>query len=207
MDSAEMERRLQALEDTQAVDRLQKIFGYYLDNGQNQKVVDLFSDNAESVEIADRGVCKGKEGIRKFFLEFLGEGRYGDMKEVPEGRMLFHMQLQSVVDVAPDGKTAKGRWYMLMIQAWPIHPGEPNKSVLGHGVYENEFVKEDGVWKFSKVFMSLNFRSPIPEGWVTLPVVSSGKFPKSDLPPTAYHPYPNLQIVPFHWKHPVTGEP
>ncbi len=207
MDSMETERRLQALEDTQAVDRLQKIFGYYLDNGQNQKVVDLFSDNAESIEIADRGVCKGKEGIRKFFLDFLGEGRHGDMKEVPTGRMLFHMQLQGVVDVAPDGKTARGRWYMLMIQAWPINPGEPNKSVIGHGVYENEFIKEDGIWKFSKVFMSLHFRSPIPEGWVTLPVVSSGKFSMSDLPPTAYHPYPNLQIVPFHWKHPVTGEP
>jgi len=206
MDLKEMETRLQAMEDTLAIDRLQKIFGYYLDNGQNQKVVDLFSDNAESIEIADRGVCLGKDGIRRFFLGYLGEGRHGDMQKTPPGRMLFHMQLQGVVDVAQDGLTARGRWYVLMIQAWPLNPSEGQQSVLGHGVYENEFVKEDGVWKFKKVFMSLHFRSPIPEGWAALPVISGGRFSGSDLPPTAYHPFPDIQIVPFHWKHPVTGK-
>lgn len=206
MNLKEMEKRLQVVEDIQQIDKLEKIYGYYLDNGQNQKCVDLFSDNAESIEISDRGVFKGKEGIRRFFFRYLGQGEKGDLPEITPGRMLFHMQHQGVIDVAPDGKTAKGRWYLLMIQAWPEVPGGPDRSVIGHGIYENEFVKEDGVWKFQKMFMSLNFRSPIPEGWVTTPVVGAGRASHSDAPPTAYHPYPNLKIVPFHWKHPVTGD-
>jgi hypothetical protein len=206
MNSKELGKRLQVVEDIQQIDKLEKIYGYYLDNGQNQKIVDLFSDNAESIEISDRGVFKGKEGIRGFFFRYLGQGQKGDLREIAPGRMLFHMQHQGVIDVQADGKTAKGRWYLLMIQAWPAEPGGPDRSVIGHGVYENEFVKEDGVWKFKKMFMSLHFRSPIPEGWVTTPVVGAGRASQSDAPPTAYHPYPNLKIVPFHWENPVTGE-
>ena len=209
MDSKELEKRLQVVEDTIQIDRLQKIYGYYIDNGQQQKALDLFSDNAESIEIADRGVFKGKEGVHRFFFEYLGGGRRkeGDAEELPSsGIMLFHQMHQGVITVAPDGKTAEGRWYLVMIQAWPVNPGESPRSVLGHGVYENEFVKEDGVWRFQKMFMSLDFRSPIEGGWVEIPVVSGGRAPQSDEPPTAYHPYPDRRIVPFHWKHPVTGK-
>lgn len=205
MNLEEMGKRLQVVEDTQQIDKLEKIYGYYLDNGQNGKIVDLFSDNAESVEISDRGVFKGKEGVRKFFLGYISHGqKQGDLKEIPHGRLVIHMQHQGVIDVAPDGGTAKGRWYLLMIQAWPVEGRE--RSVIGHGVYENEFVKEDGIWKFQKMFMSLNFRSPIGEGWVDIPVVSAGRSPISDAPPTAYSPYPDLKMVPFHWEDPVNGE-
>lgn len=198
MSSKDMEKRLQVIEDTLQIDRLEKIYGYYLDNGQNQKIVDMFSDNEASVEITDRGVFKGKEGIRRFFFGYLGQGLEGDLKDIPHGRLLIHMQHQGVIDIAPDGKTAKGRWYMLMIQAWPVEGQE--RSVIGHGVYENEFVKENGEWKFTKVFMSLNFRSPIGEGWAKIPVIGGGQAPHYDAPPTAYHPYPDLKIVPFHWE-------
>ena len=34
MDSKEFEQRLQFVEDTLQIDRLEKIYGYYLDNGQ-----------------------------------------------------------------------------------------------------------------------------------------------------------------------------
>jgi hypothetical protein len=199
MNLEEMAKRLQVVEDIQQIDKLEKVYGYYLDNGQNKKILDLFSDNAESIEISDRGVFKEKKGIRDFFLRYIKAGDDGDLKEIPPGRMLIHMQHQGVIDVAPDGRTAKGRWYLLMIQAWPVEGRE--RSVLGHGVYENEFVKEDGVWKFQKMFMSLNFRSPIGEGWVDIPVVSPGRSALSDAPPTAYYPYPDIKLVPFHWEH------
>jgi hypothetical protein len=199
MNLEEMEKRLQVVEDILEIDKLEHIYGYYLDNGQNQKIVDMFSDNAESIEISDRGVFKGKEGIRKFFLGYIShDQKSGDLQELPHGRLVIHQQHQSVIDIAPDGRTAKGRWYLLMIQAWPVD-GE-RRSVLGHGVYENEFIKENGKWKFTKMFMSLNFRSPIGEGWTKTPVVSPGRSPLSDAPPTAYHPYPDMKLVPFHWE-------
>jgi hypothetical protein len=193
---------LQMVVDTLQIDKLEKIYGYYLDNGMFQEVIDLFSDNTESVEIGDRGVFKGKDGARRFFLDYLG--RKGKPRE--PGDMAFHMQHQGVIDVDPDGKTAKGRWYCTMIQARPTEKGGPIRSVLGHGVYENEFIKEDGKWKFKKIFYSLHYRSPIAEGWAVTPMIASGIAPASDAPPTAYHPYPNMESVPFHWKHPITGK-
>ena len=74
MSSQDLEKRIQAIEDWIEIDRLEKIYGYYLDNGQMQKVVDCFSDNTESIEIGDRGVFKGKDGLRKFFFGYLGRG-------------------------------------------------------------------------------------------------------------------------------------
>jgi hypothetical protein len=198
MSSKDIEKRLQVVEDILAIDKLEKVYGYYLDNGQNGKIVDMFSDNAESVEITDRGVFKGKEGIRRFFLRYLENSGQTDLKDFPHGRLLIHQQHQGVIDVAPDGKTAKGRWYLIMIQAWPVDGKE--RSVIGHGVYENEFIKENGTWKFKKMFMSLNFRSPIAEGWTITPVIASGRSTLSDAPPTAYHPYPDMKMVPFHWE-------
>jgi hypothetical protein len=198
MSTKDIEKRLQVIEDILQIDRLEKIYGYYLDNGQNRKIVDMFSENPVSVEIMNRGVFKGKEGIRKFFFGYLMQGFEGDLKEIPHGRLLIHQQHQGVIDVAPDGKTAKGRWYLLMFQAWPYEGKE--RSIIGHGVYENEFVKEHGTWKFSKMFMSLDFRSPIGEGWASVPVFGAGQAPDYNAPPTAYHPYPDMQIVPFHWE-------
>jgi hypothetical protein len=202
MDVVQYEKRLQSVEDQLAIDRLEKIYGYYLDNRMNEEVVDLFSDNAESVEIMSRGVFRGKAGVRKFFLEYLGNK---DTLTRPGG-MGFHMQHQGVVTVAPDGKTAKGRWYLVMVMAMTVEPEGPLRSVLGHGVYENEFVKEDGNWKFSKMFMSIHFLSPLAEGWTSIPVIGQGQAPQADAPSTAYHPYPYIQGVPVHWKHPVTGK-
>ncbi|MFC1920169.1 nuclear transport factor 2 family protein [Chloroflexota bacterium] len=197
-----LEDRLQAVEDMIQIDKLEKIYGYYLDNQMFQEVIDLFSDNTESVEVGDRGVFRGKDGVRRFFHDYLGRG--GKPRE--PGDMAFHMQHQGVVDIEPGGKKAKGRWYCTMIQARSVEEGGPTRSVLGHGVYENEFVKEDGVWKFSKLFYGLHYRSPIAEGWAETPMIAAGLAPGSDAPPTAYHPYPDIAVVPFHWKHPVTGE-
>ena len=202
MSSEDLEARITRLEDIEEISKLQKIYGYYLDNGKQDLIVDLFSDNPESVEIADRGVYRGKEGIKKFFLGYL---RKGTEFPVP-GSMYIHTQHQGVVDVDPGGKTAKGRWYCLMIQAhMNIEPAVP-KAAWGFGVYENEYVKEDGKWKFKKMHFNITFRTPYEDGWVKTPMVADGIGEEADAPPTAYSPYPNQKLVPFHWKHPTTGE-
>jgi hypothetical protein len=202
MDSNQLERDVQNIKDQLEVDRLEKIYGYYIDNQMWKEAWECFSRNAESIEIGDRGVFKGYEGVKRFFDGFMGKQHPGPQT----GHLAFHMMHQGVITVAPDGKTAKGRWYLVMLQARPYPPGGPIRSILGHGVYENEFVKEEGVWKFSKMFMSLHYRSPISEGWAATPVIYENTSPLADAPPTAYHPFPDIENVPVHWKHPVTGK-
>jgi hypothetical protein len=201
----ELQERITRLEDIKQIEKLQRIYGYYLDYNEYQKVVDLFSDHTESVEIADYGVYKGKKGVKKFYLELLGG------KPPRVGELSIGMIMQGVVDVEPDGKTAKGRWYCMMIEAKPtisLHEGEL-RQLWGNGIFENEYIKENGKWLFRKVFFFLNFRTPFEDGWLNVPVVGqngpSMEVPP-DAPPTFYHPYPAGVHLPPHYKHPITGK-
>ena len=112
----ELQKRIQRLEDIKQIERLQRIYGYYHDYEEWEKIVDLFSDNAESVEIADHGVYKGKESIRRYFIDLIKGGK--DAKH-RIGYMSIAMQIQGVVTVDPDGTNAKGRWYGFLAEARP----------------------------------------------------------------------------------------
>jgi hypothetical protein len=109
----ELQARITRLEDIKQIEKLQRIYGYYLDYSEYQKVIDLFSDTTESVEMADYGVYKGKTGVKRFYLELLGG------KPPRVGELSIGMIMQGVVDIDPNGKTAKGRWYCMMIEAKP----------------------------------------------------------------------------------------
>jgi hypothetical protein len=204
----ELAARLTRLNDMKQVEKLQYIYGYYRDYSEWQKVVDLFTEDDPSVEIADYGVYKGKEGIRKFYIDLLGGGP--GRKPCP-GHLSILFQLQGVVTLEPGNNTAKGRWYGMGMEARSIvalHEGELRQTWI-HGIYENEYVKEEGKWKFKKIHFNLNFRTPFEEGWLKVPVVGQLgpdlEIPP-DEPPTAYYPYPSGYHVPFSFKHPITGK-
>src|SRR4030042_6223357 len=135
MNSAELEAKVKMLEeeirtlkDIEEIKTLQRIYGYYLDNDMNDDVIKLFSDNTESVEVADRGVFLGKEGVRKFFKLALGKGL---KKPPPELSLHPVMQHQGVVHVAKGGKTAKGRWQGWMLGVKPV--AGARREIWGHG--------------------------------------------------------------------------
>jgi len=104
MNLEELEKQVTLLEDIQEIENLQRMYGYYFDTARYQEVIDLFSENTESVEITDHGVFRGKEAVKKM---------YGGMVGMPRpGWMFFEvMQSQGVIEVAPDGRAARGRWY------------------------------------------------------------------------------------------------
>jgi hypothetical protein len=197
----QLSHELTRTNDIIAIEKLQRIYGYYLDVKMHQEIVDLFSDNAESVEIGNRGVYLGKEGARRFFLESQGRPR-------PAWSMGKHLQLQGVVDISPDGKTAEGRWQcvFLCVSLWG-NPENPT-DCWSYGVYENVYVKENGKWLFKKVYFNRLFYTPVSEGWVKVPDMTIWKLgPETcDIPSTTHHPYPTDFVVPMHYKHPITGK-
>ncbi len=205
---AELEARLTRLSDIKEIQKLQHIYGYYQDYCEWLKIVDLFTNNDPSVEESDRGVYKGKEGVRRYYVDLLGGG---PNKPIRPGYLGIMFQLQGVITIEPDGESAKGRWYGMGMEAKPtitVHEGELRQTWI-HGIYENEYVKEDGCWKFKKLHFNLVFRTPYESGWLKVPVVGqNGPDPvvKPDAPPTAYHPYPSGYHLPISFKHPFTGE-
>ena len=194
LQAANLEREIMLLEDEHEVENLQRIYGFYIDKHQWTQAADLFAIDA-TLEIGGSGVYVGRERILAY-LQSLGE-------EGPqEGILNDHMQLQPVVHVYPDG-TAKGRWH---------HFSQEAEFGVSHhwgaGTYENEYVKEDGVWKISKLHLYSTMRTPVDDGWgvTALPRTTPSDTLPPDRPPSVdYENYPAVFVVPFHYDNPVTG--
>ncbi len=76
------------------------------------------------------------------------------------------------------------------------------------GIYENQLVKEGGVWKFSAVHFYPTFITDYDKGWAKDAKPAPGPLAAlpPDRPPTErYAIYPKQHIPPFHYPNPVTG--
>src|SRR5690606_27773516 len=83
------------------------------------------------------------------------------------------------------------------------------RASLGAAIYENEAVKEDGVWKLSKVHAFNTFTASYRGGWAkganpTLPGPSQD-FPPDGPPTKVYQAFPDVSDIPFHYANPVSG--
>jgi hypothetical protein len=200
-----LEHELGIQKDIEEVRRLHYIYMYYNTNRMAKQLLDLVSENAESIEIGGRGVYYGKEGFRKNFIN-PGEPVDAAVKDVgwSFGNCLFQLGGMDVITVADDRQTAKGRFAVLT----PVITGYPkNQNVsLNAGVYEQEFVKDDGVWKIKK-FKYVHYFMVRLEDLKVKPNYS--RWPDAenpaDAPTTWYHPFPEAGVMPFHFANPVTG--
>lgn len=199
---AALRARVRALDDAEAIKKLQRIYGYYVDKGLWSEVIALFSPDCE-IEISGRGVYLGKAGATTVFTRLIGQliGQPGGADGLLHGRLHNHLQLQGVVNVAPDGRAARGRWRAL-IQVG-VH-GE-----MGHwaeGPYEMEYAKrDDGVWTISVMRWFPTFYTPYEEGWgrtgLPMPTVSA-EFPPDRPPSHTYKTYPSVFVPPYHYVNP-----
>jgi hypothetical protein len=194
---ASYEHRARLLRNHDEIENLQGIYGYYFDKSQWDEVAKLFSRNA-SFEDGQRGVYIGRDHIRKALQLFGPEGPR-------QGQLNNYMQLQPVIHVADDGMTAKARWRAVIQLATPNANGE-----WGEGTYENEYVKEDGLWKISKLHFYVTAMADYDLMWNkgSIPMPTQSALLPPDRPPTEiYRSLPGVYIPPFHYNHPVTGAP
>jgi hypothetical protein len=195
--------RVERLEATRAVKKLQRAFGYYVDRGLWGEAADLFADSG-TIELGADGVYAGKPRIREY-LQRLHGGREG----LAYGQLNEWVTLQPAVQVAADGTRATARWRDLgMLGQYKKH------AEWRDGVYENAYVKEGGVWKISALHLFTNFTAAYTPGWARLKPgeglarsQASVDFPPDRGPSKAYRPFPETQVPPFLARHPVTGKP
>ena len=190
-----LEHEIELLEDTKAIKRLQRAYGYYADKKLSAEIRELFATDA-TAEIGGLGVFVGKDRVGQLYDFLLGDG-------LSDGELFNHMILQGVVHVAPDGNTANGRWRAV------IQLGEHGESaVWSEGPYENEYVKENGVWKIKKLHWYATVTAPYDPGWHRAQIPMDGPSPElpPDGPPTeVYESYPSAYLPQFHYDNPVSG--
>jgi hypothetical protein len=185
--------RIQRLQDLTEVEIVQDAYGYYVDKAQWHSLADLFAEDA-TLEIGGKGIFLGKQRVFEYMN--VGLGPIGPR----DGLLIDHQQFQCLPTIHEDGVTAEARCIAFVMSS----------GGWGHNYYEDDYVKENGVWKFKKLHGPFNMYSGYKLGWVDNVTVNTfpEKFPPwPDLPPSViYLTYPSYYVEPFHYPNPVTGK-
>lgn len=195
--------RVEVLEGTRAIMNLQRAFGFYVDRGLWHDAAQLFAADG-TIELGVDGVYAGPARIEEYLRRL-----HGGQEGLIYGQLNEWVTLQPAIVVADDARSATARWRDLgMLGQYHQH------AEWRDGIYENRYVREDGVWKISALHLYVNFVAPYAQGWARLEgdegltrSQAAVDYPP-DRPPTAsYAPFPAVQIPPFQAPHPVTGRP
>jgi hypothetical protein len=195
---ASLQREINLIEDHKAIERLQQAWGHYISEGMAREAAALFSDSpVASIEFAQQGVYLGKARIEAFLKASGAKLAPGELRETP--------LMQPVITVSPDGMTAKARWRSLVMAG--LH-GQDGRWM--EGPYENEYVKENGGWKISKLHWYVTVTGSYDKGWHKQAFPAAG--PLKELPPDrppsqVYASFPTFFLPPFHFLNPVSGKP
>ncbi len=190
-------RSAQQLQDETEVLNLQHSYGYYFDRKEWGSVANLFASDG-TLELGLRGVYAGRGRIRRALALTAGETLGTD--EVRD-----HMQLATVVHVAPDGRTAKIRGVDLSVS------GVKGKGAQWEeGIFENEYIKQNGGWKIRSVHYYPRVITDYELGWAKSAKPAAG--PSTEFPPDrhsteTYEIYPKMYYPRLHYANPVTGQP
>jgi ketosteroid isomerase-like protein len=143
-----LEERIRALEDIERIKDLKARYAAACDNNYDaDAIAALFTEDA----IWDGGAlgkAEGRERIRRFF------------RRAPE---FFPFAIHNVMnpDIEVEGDRATGRWYLLQ----PATRADGNRAVWLAAVYNDEYARVGGQWRFKHLRVSANFLTSYDEGW------------------------------------------
>jgi len=138
-----LELRVARHDDLEAIRTLRCTYHDYVNQDRVTELAELFSDNA-TVIYAGRPAVTGRDAIRAFFLDL----------PVKWARQFIHAH---VVEVDGD----RGRGYS-HLDGRPVVDG---KSLMVGGRFDDEYVRENGRWLFSRVVLTTWYVVPVEPGW------------------------------------------
>ena len=149
-------RDLERAEAIRAVKNLQYAYSHYAQFGHWSELGALFAENGELVWGEQR--VQGAAAIAQHNMKTLGGGKQG----LPAGVVNSLFVEVPLVNLAPDGNSAKARWYGIFMQ------GGGADARWDSGTFQNEYVKDKGVWKIARLQYFPQFGGPYDKGWVNV---------------------------------------
>ena len=144
----DLETRVRALEDTDAIRNLKARYAELCDDNYNPDgIAALFVEDAVW-ESGPLGRYEGREAIREFFR---GASRIFTFA--------IHYSLNSHIEVT--GDTAWAKWYLFM----PCTVGDGDQAMWRAGIDEEEYVRMNGRWMFKSKKSTGLFSTPFDSGW------------------------------------------
>lgn len=143
-----LEKRLRALEDTNAIRNLKARYAAYCDDQYDPDgIAGLFTEDAVW-ESPSLGRFEGREAIRTFFR--------GASKIFT---FAIHYSLNSQIEV--EGDRARAQWFLFM----PCTVSAGNRAMWRAGIDREEYVRVGEEWKFKHKSSTPLMNTPFEEGW------------------------------------------
>lgn len=151
-----LEAKVQELSDQEAIRTLRYRYHECINERKLAEIVDLFTEDGE-LNFGYLGKAKGRAELTTFFVE-----------SVP--RLLeFVKQFIHNHVVQVHGDKATGLSYL---EAKSVSKGE---SYLVAARYDDEYVKQNGQWKFTRMNLTPYFTVPLREGWAQTDRLKMGR--------------------------------
>lgn len=163
----ELARDVERVESLRAVKDLQRSYAQYSQFALWDEMAPLFARDAR-IMWGDKAVT-GQKAIAEWL-----KARVGGAKGLSPGALHSEFIEDEIINLSVDGQSARGRWEMMALTG----DGKGKTRIEG-GIYENEYVLEDGRWKFSLMRFYPQYEGDYEKGWANI----GGK----DLPQIPYH--------------------
>ncbi len=199
MKNLSLEERIQRMEDVHQIQNLMGKYSYFHTADMQEETVALWAKHTPNtwVDVPSFGYYEGYEGLRRCYVG----AHQSRGEEARIGGMHMHTLTTPVIEVAADGKTAKGVWIS------PGHetggpPGQKPQAFWAWLKYGADFVREDGEWKLWHMRVFGIFFTPYDKGWVECNISEAEPLPdqyKSDVQTeywTNYKPTAKTVLVP-----------
>ena len=168
MDLKELEARIRVLEDIEAIKKLRATYCYLCDAGlsnprNRDELISHFTKDAKvDYGLGPESRWAGPQGLVDFF------------GSVVPGWVSFcmHMVHNPIVEVK--GDRATGKWYYEA----PVTEIATGAATWMAGTYVEEYVRENGEWKFATMKAIWKYISPYDKGWAKDPGVLMSMVPK-----------------------------
>jgi len=149
MNLEELARRIQVLEDIEAIKQLKYLYGQICDDKYNPDEMEkLFTEDAIWDGGEKFGVYKGKKAIKEFFA--------GVSKNLV---FAVHYFLQPIIKITSE-TTAEGSWYL-----WQQSTLGDGKAIWLAAREDEKYEKVNGKWLFKEIKLTVFFATPYEEGW------------------------------------------
>lgn len=211
------EQKLQKVLDIHEVQNVMSRHAYYHGLGKNAEELEAIwvKETPEPTFAQNQGYFVGYESINYYYGELcrmmqranlkLLRQHYPELDESDDnlgaGTLIMHPLTTSIIEIAGDGKTAKGMWYSPG-QVTEIMP--PDHKPIAHWIWEKygvDLVRENGLWKIWHMHVYTDFFTPVGESWADLtadaPMGVGGppvEMPRPDIEEETYKVYSHTQL-------------
>ena len=196
-----LEDRIQRLEDIREIENVMAKYAYLHTAGMHEETTELFARETPGVrvEISPLGRWEGLEGVMTAMVKLHKAMGVGN-----PGSLFVHPQTTPVIEVAGDGKTAKGVW---MSPGLETRKNTETGKFTGYwvwGHYGVDFILENGKWKFWHFHVYAFLFAPYHKSWTEPLELSEQPLPdelpdelKPDIPNDYYRLYSTTSEIQY----------